>query len=179
MDVSNIIAILGAAGTFVGVMGGLYTARRAADKEAAQVKAAHEEALHSAQKEREKAVLTAQAESRTQAMQASEQLFQQLRVFIKDLQESNTKVTTLLQEERGQFKAAMEAERTRCDQEMANINAELVAANERWLGLHKLSIAQEKRLGDIEIKAIEERKVAALAPHPGRRATDWGPQQPT
>ncbi len=172
MDVSSVVAVIGSAGTLLGILAGVYGTKKSADKEAKQVQSAHEEALQSAQLEREKAVLTAQNESRTQASQAGEQLFQQLRMFISDLQKANNDLVGSLQAERSGYVTAMAAERARCDKEMADINAELVAANERWLAVHKLSISQEKRLGDIEIQAIQDRKTQAMDGYSGRRATD-------
>lgn len=179
MDVNVITVIASAATALIGAIGGVVASTRTSKAAAEEQALRHADALEAAKKERERSVIQAQNEARTQAAQASEQLFQHLRVFIADLQKTNTDLVAAHERERGVFRAEMDAERGRCDKQLEamradldSMNKEVDAANERWRKTDRLSLEQESKIHDLEVSLIRERRLSSQEHHPGRRATD-------
>ncbi len=168
MNVDPLVVLSGLGATLTGLLG-WWTANRSA-KSAAD-KLAADSVL-----ENQRAIAEAKKEQNSQTLQASDQLFKQLREFISDLQRANNELVGTLAKERNDFRAAMDLERTRCDKEIEAINKELDAANDRWRKTDRLSLEQEGKIHDLELAVIRERRSPTNEPvATGRRATDLAP----
>ncbi len=174
--IAAVTALLAAWGTYKGVTYGYKKDQAAAAQAAIDAQLRHEQALSDARLQTEKLVAEAKRDQNSATLQASQQLFTQLREFIKDLQDNNNALVQQLAKERGEFRAAQDLERARCDKEIEAINKELDAANDRWRKTDRLSLEQEGKIHDLELAVILERRSPTNEPvATGRRATDLAP----